>query len=343
MSHQPLSTRVGVWIDGDVMLKVGEYNAKSITLLTRVGRHQLLHEGRHSVYLPTKISLHVAKNIMQWVDQALPPTADNWTTPIMPSQFFLQRRPSHQLSLILNFYMALQYIGTRTDVLFDVASRFYETFRNTWRTMDQLTIELLCSCVRRARWMFDGDARDLLHDPVVRLVAHTVAYGIQHAVFPDLQMVVRALTTRPGLNEFLARVGVVRYPIRGFIPLPAIYPLLARRRLAIVELQGVYSIVARDGPAGENDGSASGGTEPIPRHLDMRSTISVDDMLHVDGWVMVVGVDEGQEGEDGDREGGNKEEGNEDEEMDEGPTGEGGALMDVDLGDLIQSLGAMSF
>ncbi|KAK7184934.1 hypothetical protein PSPO01_08846 [Paraphaeosphaeria sporulosa] len=106
----------------------------------------------------------------------------------MPSYFF-HERSQYRLSLIINFYISLQYIGTRTDVQFDLASHFFQAFKEDWRTMDQDTIEHMCDSIQKVCGMFDGSGRDLLDDPVIRTVALTFMYGLHNNLFPDLDRI----------------------------------------------------------------------------------------------------------------------------------------------------------
>lgn len=64
-----------VWIDGNVIRPVGKCGAKSITLLLSVGIQQLLHEGHHSIHLPTNIGLKFARERFHWVTNVLPRAA----------------------------------------------------------------------------------------------------------------------------------------------------------------------------------------------------------------------------------------------------------------------------
>ncbi|KAL1600765.1 hypothetical protein SLS60_007153 [Paraconiothyrium brasiliense] len=310
MPRQP-STRVGVWVDGDLPLKVGEYNAKNITHLLSIGWRQLIKEGRHSVHLPRAISTRTAQHILEWVDQALPPTADDWTTPNMPSLDFSHIRPDLRLSVAIEFYMVLRSMGTRSDVQFYVAGRIFEVFRSEWRSMNSAAIVGLAGSIQYARDIFEDDGRDLFQDPVVRMIAHTFAYGIENEQFPDVQMVERVLAWHCAtLKEFVDRVGIVRYPIRSLVATPAVYSLPGRRRKdKEMPLQGDVLAAGLSSPTLSDVSTLSGDdafvfseypTPSLPRWS--RSTISVKDVrdLGLDGWVMLTDVQGWETGGGGD-------------------------------------------
>jgi hypothetical protein len=313
MHFHQLSTRVGVWVDGVVILKVGEYNAKNIAHLLSIGRHQLLEEERHSVHLPQILSNYAAHRIFEWVDQALPSTADDWTIPTMPtlSHISCHARPEVRLRIMIDFYMTLRYIGTRTDVQFEVASQIIDRFRQDWRSMDGFALEELRNAIRSAHKLFHKEGWTLLRDPVVRMVAHTFAYGIQHGMFADLHLVERVLTGRSALKDFIERVGVVRCPIGSLVATPAIYPLPVSRR-ALREVGGselfrhgglgLLSPAPLEGPSLGSDvfpfGEYPAASPPL---WSISSTISVEDFrdLGLDGLVMFAGVQKREGGRSG--------------------------------------------
>jgi hypothetical protein len=348
MHLQQLSARVGVWVDGVVMLKVGEYNAKNIAHLLSIGRHQLLKEERHSVHLSPVLSPRTAQDILEWVDQALPPTADDRTVPTMPclARAFSHARPELRLSLMIDFYMALRHIGTRTDVQFEVASQIFDRFRNEWRTMDAIALEGLRDAIRSVRRIFYREGWDLLHDPVIMMVAHTFAYGMQHGMFTDLHLVERVLSGSSVLRGFIERVGSVRYMIRSFVATPAIYPLPVRRRAPRKIEESQRSGLGLRSLAPSDVSSLGGDIFPFgeypaasPPHWTLNSTISVEDFrdMGLNGWVLLAGVQEWEV--DGGGDGG----GDEDEVMEEAEVPmEGDEKGIVDVQGATQSLGAMS-
>lgn len=250
------------------------------------------------------IGLQPAQDIFHWVENSILPTANEWATPEMPTHFFKYDVP-YRTSHIMDFYFSLQYIGTRTDVQFDVVHALFHSLKEELCAMDQDSIEHLCTSVKRARRMLEDSGRDPVTDPVLRLIAQEFGNGILKNLFMDMEAMWRALMRKgqsSGLNDLLKHVADPPHPIREIVPTQAVFPLLTRLRFAGTSMPGVYSIEPGIGEFAlvKSDVFRGEGTEPTERQLNLWSRISMEYRHHMDVWVAVVGVDAGGIGRDGD-------------------------------------------